>query len=325
MLFLEDSAKFEGTYKEIISVGLKPDLHTYTSRAKLAVRKKDDALVESIIKEVQNVGLQMNRHMLIVLLDHAANKGDLDEFKRLHEEAKKAGWLNQDSVINALGNGYLQFRAPDQTLIIFDEALAAKIHLTSSTYAVAMQAAARVQDVQKLEEYNFSSSANKIFKTTDMINALIEGYQRGGNFDNSWKAYDRLINSKIMRPNQRTFIQILNACGFSGKGEKIPEIIQHIQQKGVKYSLQMYASLIKAHMLNRNIASAVQVLLEMPKAGYEWDGRHRNAFIVGLKKGDYPDSIEEAVTQLFANKGEKTLTPEDSKSLEIVAKSLQSA
>jgi len=174
-----------------------------------------------------------------------------------------------------------------------------------------------------LEELNFSANTNRVFKTTEMINALIEGYQRSGNFDGCWKAYDRLMNSKVLRPNARSFIHILNACGFGSRGEKIPEILRSMREKGVKFNGRVYAALIKAYMMNRNISLGVQTLLEMPKAGIKWEGMHRNALLQGLKKEDYPEEMGELVGSLFAARSERELSGEDTKNLEAVARALK--
>jgi len=67
---------------------------------------------------------------------------------------------------------------------------------------------------------------------------------------------------------------------------------------GFKPNSSINASIIAAYAKNRDLGRAVQALMDMQERGITWDARHKNALVLNLKVGDYPEALSENVIRL---------------------------
>jgi len=310
----------ESAYTELLNGGIKPDMHTETSRLRSAVNIKDETLIKKILDEIHSKEYQPNRFYYAALMQYKSN--DLEEVERLFNEMKSLNIRVSSLVINQLLFAYLRARQWDKVLSVFEESKKSGVKLNSEAYEKAMEAAAKRGDAAKLDDLNYTANQDKVYRTVDMTNALIEGYQRSGDFDRSWQVYSRLSQNPKMRPNFRTYLAVINGCGFHRQPDKIQIVVDNM--KATKYNIHplVYGSLLNAYMKNRDLGRAVQVLLDMKNNGISWDARHRNTFVLQLKKGDYPETMNDMVATLATSKEEK-LTTEEQQHLEDLLKAVK--
>jgi len=281
---------------------------------------RDEAYVQKVVDEIHAKGFVPNRFYFASLMTH--RMANVEEVERLYQDMKTLRIRDSAMVINCMFAAYLRSRQWDRVLQLFDEQKKNGTRMNRESYEKVMEAAAKQGDAQRLDELNYAAGQDKVFKSIDMTNALIEGYQRSGDFERSWQVYSRTVQtqSSRLKPNWRTYVAVINACGFHRQPEKIQEVIS--QMKSAKFILHplVYGALLNAYMKNRDLGKAVQVLLDMRSNGIPWDPRHRNAFVLQLRKGDYPESANDMVADLAASKDEKKMSSDHIQKLEQLLK-----
>jgi len=253
---------------------------------------------EKLLHEYKDKRFKMDKFFYANLLAYHIALGNEEDFNNVLAQLKHESMLRFSVVRNQLFDGYARFRRWDEILHEYDISKQGG-RISSPIYGYALEAAANQGNVQLLDQIFYEAEQNKVFKTTDMYNALIKGYSRGGEFDRAWKTFEKLARAtNKSKPNSRSYSAILTACGFAHQAEKIDAVLRLMNEMGFKPNSSINASIIAAYAKNRDLGRAVQALMDMQERGITWDARHKNALVLNLKVGDYPEALSENVSRL---------------------------
>jgi len=312
--------KVDSVYNNLKAAGLTPDLHSETSRLKSA-RGNDDK-VRQIMKEAETAFPTLNAHFYAALISHASSLGNIEEIERLVDQMITNGITHNNATLNELLNIYQRTRNFERAIKVYEDAKRDGLRMSSNNFEKALLAAAKMGNVIKLDEIFSTMQNERVRFSIFAFNALIEGYQRGSEFQRAWSVYERVLRNKKDQPNAGTFAAIISACGFHHQPEKLQQVLERMRER-MKPNAALWHAIISAEMRNRELPKAVQGLLDMKEQGIPWQVRHRNALILGLRKGDYPENFQTLVESLYAVKDEREMDPESLSKFEELIRALR--
>lgn len=313
----------EQIYQQIKKAGLKPDSHTITARLRAA--RGDDEKVRKIMQDLEANQVPMDAHLYSALIGHANSIGNVEETERLLEQMNSNGIRHNSATVSELLEGYTKTRNFQAGTRLFEEVRKDEnLKLSPRVYEKALLCAAKSGNIGKVDDTYALMISNKIRLGTPIFNALIEGYQKGSDFHRAWMTYEKVMRNKVpgTQANAGTFVAIINACGFHSQPEKLQQVLDRLKGT-IKLNPTIWHSIVQSHMKLRELPKAVQAIFDMRDQGFLWQQRHRNAIVMNLKRGDYPDNMQNLVDALVAAKEDREMGSEITSQFEQLLKVLR--
>jgi tetratricopeptide (TPR) repeat protein len=315
-ILLRQWSEADKILEEMTAKGIAHNRRTYNHRIQLAAARGDDQLVQAIRGEMRRNRVKPNAHIIAALIEHAGNGGKLAEIDYLLGELNELGEKPNITVATAVLEGFLKNRQWNTVAERFEK-FKETMRPTSYMYGLLLEALAKLRNLDRVEAVIQEIERNNVYQTADMKAQIADAYQRSGDFDKAWG-----ILSQIQNKTSDSLRISLATCGAHQKPELIDELVSTIEQNPkFARNMSMWAWAINAYMRAGAIARAAKVMFGMREKGLAWDGRHRSAFIGGLKMGDFPEGLTASVQHLGMSK-ERSLPEQEIQELEQVLQSV---
>jgi len=285
--------------------------------------KREYTKVTEIFDEMLQKGIQATGYHYAVLIRTAAATNDLERVETWIQDMKSKSIPYKTVTLNNEMDAYYKSNHLSKVLSLYEQEKS-NVKLNVQTFEFVLGAVGRMGDVMKLDQLIFEMSSYNIPRNIDIQNILIRSYERAGDFEKAWKVWQRTIQLGRQTPNIKTFQILVRACALHGQTEKLDQTLQLMKDRNIFANAAFYSSLIFAYMRLRQLDKAIQTLVEMKTKKIPWDGRHRNAFVLSLHKGDVPEMFSQIVTRFKSQKESiLPLTPEDERDFQELISSVQ--
>ncbi|XP_057837438.2 pentatricopeptide repeat-containing protein At3g24000, mitochondrial-like [Cryptomeria japonica] len=318
------------TFKQMQSVGVKPDSTTFASIlsacAKMGALEQGMDIHQSIVEG----GTLSDIIVANALVDMYAKCGSIDKARELFNRMPQRNVVSWNAIIS----GYAQNGFVEKALETFKHIQLAGLKANSTTFSSILSACAKMGALeqgivihQSIEEGGFSSDVVVVTALVDMYakcvsidkarkmfdrmpqrnvfswNTMIAGYAQNGYVENALETFKQMQFAGV-KPISSTFASVLPACAKMGALEQGTNIHQSIIEGGFLSDIIVENALINLYAKCGSIHKARQLFERMPQrdviswnamiTGYAQNGLCEDALkIFELMKhfGTYPDIV----------------------------------
>jgi len=113
------------------------------------------------------------------------------------------------------------------------------------------------------------SQGDTPYKSVAALNCIILGCANTWDLDRAYQTFEAISASFGLTPNIDSYNALLYAFGKVKKTFEATNVFEHLVSIGVKPDSRTYSLLVDAHLINRDPKSALTVVDDMIKAGFE--------------------------------------------------------
>ncbi|KAJ4916606.1 Pentatricopeptide repeat-containing protein [Raphanus sativus] len=113
------------------------------------------------------------------------------------------------------------------------------------------------------------SKGDTPYKSVAALNCIILGCANTWDLDRAYQTFDAISASFGMTPNIDSYNALIYAFGKVKKTPEATRVYSHLVGEGVKPDTRTFSLLVDAHLINRDPKSALTVIDDMIKAGFE--------------------------------------------------------
>ncbi|XP_047321618.1 pentatricopeptide repeat-containing protein At1g26460, mitochondrial [Impatiens glandulifera] len=110
------------------------------------------------------------------------------------------------------------------------------------------------------------SQADPPYKSVAALNCVILGCANIWDVDRAYQTFTAISDTFGLTPDIHSYNALMYAFGKLRKTEEASKVFDHLTSLGVKRNAKTYSLLVDAHLINRDIASALSIVDEMVKA-----------------------------------------------------------
>jgi len=237
-------------FREMQSVGLKPNMNTFTSILPACTNLGALEQGKEIQEEMIRSGFQSNVFLESALVDMYAKCGDLWDARHVFDKMRQRNAVSWTAIIA----GYMQSGNEDEALKLFEKM--PKRDVVSWTVMIAGYAHNRHVD-----------KAMDLFREmpepdVDSWTAMIAGYAQNGHNLEALKLFHEMKLSG-MRPHSKTFVSILPVCANLAALEQGVEIHDEIIRSGFQSDIFVTNALIDMYAKCGSIEKARDLFNKM--------------------------------------------------------------
>ncbi|KAL0695388.1 hypothetical protein Bca4012_062568 [Brassica carinata] len=113
------------------------------------------------------------------------------------------------------------------------------------------------------------SKGDSPYKSVAALNCIILGCANTWDLDRAYQTFDAISASFGLTPNIDSYNALIYAFGKVKKTPEATRVYSHLVGEGVKPDARTFSLLVDAHLINRDPKSALAVIDDMIKAGFE--------------------------------------------------------
>ncbi|MED6182221.1 hypothetical protein PIB30_026613 [Stylosanthes scabra] len=113
------------------------------------------------------------------------------------------------------------------------------------------------------------SRAENPYKSVTALNCILLGCANVWDLDRAYQTFDAIGSEFGLTPNIHSYNGLMYAFGKLKKTGEATRVFEHLLSLGVKPNAKSYSLLVDAHLINRDVKSALAVLDDMIAAGFE--------------------------------------------------------
>ncbi|CAH8390145.1 unnamed protein product [Eruca vesicaria subsp. sativa] len=113
------------------------------------------------------------------------------------------------------------------------------------------------------------SKGDTPYKSVAALNCIVLGCANTWDLDRAYQTFDAISASFGLTPNIDSYNALIYAFGKVKKTPEATRVYSHLVGEGVKPDSRTFSLLVDAHLINRDAKSALSVIDDMIKAGFE--------------------------------------------------------
>ncbi|KAI4328538.1 hypothetical protein L6164_020884 [Bauhinia variegata] len=113
------------------------------------------------------------------------------------------------------------------------------------------------------------SRAETPYKSVAALNCVILGCANIWDLDRAYQTFEAIGSTFGLTPDIHSYNALMHAFGKLKKTHEASKVFEHFVGVGVKPNATSYSVLVDAHLINRDVKSALAVIDDMVAAGYE--------------------------------------------------------
>ncbi|XP_013585707.1 PREDICTED: pentatricopeptide repeat-containing protein At1g26460, mitochondrial [Brassica oleracea var. oleracea] len=113
------------------------------------------------------------------------------------------------------------------------------------------------------------SKGDTPYKSVAALNCIVLGCANTWDLDRAYQTFDAISTSFGLTPNIDSYNALIYAFGKVKKTPEATRVYSHLVGEGVKPDARTFSLLVDAHLINRDPESALTVIDDMIKAGFE--------------------------------------------------------
>ncbi|XP_002512090.2 pentatricopeptide repeat-containing protein At1g26460, mitochondrial [Ricinus communis] len=112
------------------------------------------------------------------------------------------------------------------------------------------------------------SRAERPYKSVAALNCIILGCANIWDIDRAYQTFEAIGSSFELTPNIHSYNALIYAFGRLKKTFEAARVFEHLVSLGIKPNATTYLLLVDAHLINRDVKTALSVIEEMMSAGF---------------------------------------------------------
>ncbi|XP_058777398.1 pentatricopeptide repeat-containing protein At1g26460, mitochondrial-like [Vicia villosa] len=113
------------------------------------------------------------------------------------------------------------------------------------------------------------SRAERPYKSVAALNCIILGCANIWDLDRAYQTFESIGSAFGLTPDIHSYNGLMYAFGKLKKTHEASKVFEHLVSLGVKPNAKSYTLLVDAHLINRDVKSALAVIDDMTAAGFE--------------------------------------------------------
>ncbi|XP_045813467.1 pentatricopeptide repeat-containing protein At1g26460, mitochondrial [Trifolium pratense] len=113
------------------------------------------------------------------------------------------------------------------------------------------------------------SRAERPYKSVAALNCVIVGCANIWDLDRAYQTFESIGSTFGLTPDIHSYNGLMYAFGKLKKTHEASKVFEHLVSLGVKPNAKSYSVLVDAHLINRDVKSALAVIDDMISAGFE--------------------------------------------------------
>ncbi|KAK7309857.1 hypothetical protein RJT34_06938 [Clitoria ternatea] len=113
------------------------------------------------------------------------------------------------------------------------------------------------------------SRAERPYKSVAALNCVILGCANIWDLDRAYQTFESIGSSFGLTPDIHSYNGLMYAFGRLKKTHEASKVFEHLVSLGLKPNAKSYSLLVDAHLINRDVKSALAVIDDMTTAGFE--------------------------------------------------------
>lgn len=307
-------------FKQMKCADVKPDEVTFLSMVKVCADLGHLEQAKKIHSDIKKSGIKLNICMSNALIDMYSKCGSLNDAWHVFHLIS-----NRDVVTwNAMIAGLTKHGYCEEVFKLFQQMELEGVHPDQVTFVSVLNACATLGDLEKGKQIH-SDMARTVIKPNIFVkNALIDMYAKCGSIDSARQLFDNMPERNVVswnamivgyaklglaaevlklykemalegtKPDEVTFVSILNACASLTALEEGIQMHNHILKTGLGCDLFVGNALIDMYAKCGRVENARGVLDKMPKVDVvSW-----NAMLAGYAQHGHAKEALQLVDQM---------------------------
>lgn len=161
--------------------------------------------------------------------------------------------------------GFSHQKRFQQVWAVYQEMISEKIEFSLSTYNLLIDACARKGDMGCVHSLLEEMASKDLAPNIMTYGAILKGYCQASQFDNAYALYEDMKRHPGVKPDEVTYNTLLDGCARQGLYDKGMQVLQEMQESGVRPSNFTLTVLAKLATRSKKYAKAFELVEELAK------------------------------------------------------------